>query len=75
MAYIELIMQLSGVMTVIIGIIRKDLVLLTSGFTIIVVNLTNMIYENKRKIDKVQTQLNYERRLNLLERKLELKCK
>lgn len=71
--YVGLVMQLGGIIVLILGLVRKDTAMLAAGFLAVVLNLATSIYENNRKIDKVEMQLSYEERLSLLERKVEAK--
>ena len=71
MKYTEII-PILGIITLVIGAIRNDLILLFTGFSTIFINHTAIIDDNKRRIDKIETQLSYENRLNAIESKLDI---
>ena len=71
MKYTEII-PIIGIITLVVGAVRNDLILLFTGFSTIFINHTAIIDDNKRRIDKIETQLSYENRLNAIERKLDI---
>lgn len=73
MDIIKLTIQLIGVAVLGLGAIDKDVFKTTAGIATILLSLTTEVEKNKKRLDKLETQIDFEGRLRKIEEKLKMK--